>query len=337
MTENIEVTTCDEFARHGEEIVHAGMEGGVLYACRRAHTWPRVAASLEEFAEKEKIVAKVNGVVAGRAVLEAVYYPFAELVNMEVAPHFRGRGVGSRLVEDIITRASEMGSLALHLQTDLDNPGAHRLYSRYGFLPARRGQMLRMIRFLNYPALDQFLHEHPLALVQSRPAGELWELSWMDHVSDDSLSIHLSGGSCQGDSNGFGPGVRRFAMRSGSTCLQADIRAPDIADKGEAFDLTVNLTNSGETHLKGACRLLLNAGCAPRDDTTGLVPLIVNPGSSETLVLPLVIGESFYDEPLKRICSYPSLPIAAEVILGDRAFWLSSQVRLGQRSTSASP
>ena len=326
--EDIEVALCDPFSRHGEEVVRSRYGADVR---ERPLTWPQIGMSIEDFIET--IVAKVNGVVAGRAFLEAVYYPFAEFGNLEVIPAFRGKGLASRIVADAVKRASEMGFLALHLQTDLDNTAAHRLYVRHGLMPAMQGKMLKLIRFLNYPALFHLLWEHPLALFQSHPVERLdehvWELAWTDPLSEESLSIGLSGGSCQADSNGFGPGVKCFQLRSGDVSLRTDIVGPCVVSKGQTFDVGVEVANLGSTELKGTCRLLLNPGFAPGSETPGSAKFSVASNASEKVSLPVKILESFDDEILNpKVSSFPSVSIAVEVFLGDHVFWLSSQLKV---------
>jgi N-acetylglutamate synthase-like GNAT family acetyltransferase len=322
MSGQICVTTRDGFSRHAEEMLRPNDAWRTQVVC------PRLGASLREIADREVIVARVDGVVAGRAILEAIYYPFAEVVNMEVAPHFRRQRVGSSLVEDMIRRASEFGFLALFLQTDLDNTGAQTLFSRNGFLPAQTGDMLRMIRLINYPAVFKFLRDHPLTQFQSRSDQENWEFSWCDHVTKDELRIGLSGGSCQGDSDGFGPGIRSFSLAEHDTTFDVEMACAKSAVTGEDIGTSVRISNKGEKEINGKCRLLLNAGCAPAAGNNGVECFTVAPKASVAFGLSTVITESFYAEPLTKSCSYCSVPIALEVSVGETVFWLCAQVKL---------
>jgi len=345
MQNEIKVMVCDSFSRHGEELVRSRYAPNALI-------WPQ-----EDILYEEKfIVAKVNGVVAGRAYLMAVYYPFAELVNLEVVPAFRGRGIGGRIVADLIKRAADMGFLAIHLQTNLDNVAAHRVYARHGFLPATQGEKLKLVRFLNYPALFHFLWEHPLALFESRPVEKLdlqrkgkkapavgrggnidnvdnvgnvgnvnvWELSWTNPIGSENLAIHIYGGSCQADSDDLGPAVSSFRLESGEIHLKANIEVPRTVTKGQMFDLKINIANLGSTDLEGTCRLLLNPGFRPAPDTPGSAKFCLKPESSEKIVLPIELLESFNDE-LFKICAFPSISTVAEIFVGDYVFWLSRQ------------
>ena len=51
---------------------------------------------------------------------------------MGVVPSWRGRGVGSGLLDTLIVAARDAGSVALSLSVEPDNP-ARRLYERFGF------------------------------------------------------------------------------------------------------------------------------------------------------------------------------------------------------------
>jgi ribosomal protein S18 acetylase RimI-like enzyme len=55
------------------------------------------------------------------------------LNNIEIAPEWQGRGIGSRLIEALIVRASSEGVPAA-LEVLKVNPRARRLYERLGFV-----------------------------------------------------------------------------------------------------------------------------------------------------------------------------------------------------------
>ncbi len=65
------------------------------------------------------------------------------LYQVWVAPEYRGRGVGRRLLDAVITWARDVGAREVALEvTDGDSP-ARRLYARAGFRPAGEPQPLR--------------------------------------------------------------------------------------------------------------------------------------------------------------------------------------------------
>lgn len=59
--------------------------------------------------------------------------PRAELVSMHVNAAHRGRGVGSRLVEDFRQWAQQRGAVRLQVTAYIANEGAIRFYARHGF------------------------------------------------------------------------------------------------------------------------------------------------------------------------------------------------------------
>jgi len=225
-----------------------------------------------------------------------------------------------------------MGFLAVHIQTDLDNVAAHRVYAGQGFLPATQGQMLKLVRFLNYAALFHFLWEHPLALFECHAVEgsgpPLWELSWVNPIGGEKLAMHILGGSCQGDSDGFGPAVSSFLLKSGGAHLEARVRGPSAVSRGQTFDLQVEIANLAPTESSGACRLLLNPGFRPANASPGAVVFSLNPRSTEVLSLPVEVLDTFNSEVLS-ICAYRSVSTVVEVFAGDHVFWLSCQHKVG--------
>ena len=322
---NIDITFRNRFTSRGEQVVHGYDE--MSFPCE-VYTWPNAAAQLSEVGQREPLVATIDGVCAGRCFLEIEQYPFAELQNLVVAPHYRRRGIGSALVADTISRASELGYLAIHLQVNKDNTVAQALYTKHGFLSAQQGERLKMIRFLDYPALELFLSRHPLALLSSRrdEASKLWEMKWEDDMSGDSVSILLSGGSCQGDSDGFGPGVGAFRLQCGETHLRADVTGPDAVSKGKDLSIALKVENKGSTEVKGSCRLLLNTGFAPKQGTNGYGTFRVAAEAFQSLELPVTVTDSFDADFWKYTC-FSSVPVCVEVFVGEHVFWLAKQVK----------
>ncbi|NOY84172.1 MAG: N-acetyltransferase [Nitrospirae bacterium] len=62
-----------------------------------------------------------------------------ELVMDGIAVHkdYRGRGIGSHLLNDILNYAREKGFKSVRLDVIDTNPGAQRLYERSGFIPVQ--------------------------------------------------------------------------------------------------------------------------------------------------------------------------------------------------------
>ncbi|MFP4623657.1 MAG: ribosomal protein S18-alanine N-acetyltransferase [Gemmatimonadota bacterium] len=65
----------------------------------------------------------------------------AELGDIAVAESWRGRGIGTRLIEAVLAEVGARGVRELFLEVRLSNYGAQRLYERHGFrvVGRRRG------------------------------------------------------------------------------------------------------------------------------------------------------------------------------------------------------
>jgi ribosomal protein S18 acetylase RimI-like enzyme len=68
------------------------------------------------------------------------------IIQMGVHPEWRGRGIGSALMIEVLQRFRGAGGDHVLLDVNLNNPGAARVYSRLGF--ERVGQRARYIRRL---------------------------------------------------------------------------------------------------------------------------------------------------------------------------------------------
>jgi GNAT superfamily N-acetyltransferase len=319
----VSVETRDEFSCHGEEVLIARYWPGIA---DRGFTWPATGVTIENYRNREGIVARVDGAIAGRAVLEAVFYPLAELVNLEVAPAYRGRGVGNAIVRHAMEAAARAGFLAIHVQTFLNETGPHRLYARAGFVSATRGEMLRLWRFINLPALAQFLYDHPLALFDSRPGEAAREhvLRWHEPAGADEIAVTLRGGSCQFDSKGVRPAVSGLRLRSGPVCLAATVEAEGISI-GERCDVRLRLANEGSAELTGGSRIGLNPGFAIAGEHAGGERFSLSSGASLERTLTIEVTAAFQRD-LLRIASYWSVPVTVEFLLKDHTFWLTAEV-----------
>lgn len=321
----IEVCFRDRFSTHGEELVRARY-GPEL--ANRSFEWPQTGITHEDFRDREVNVARVGGVVAGRAILDMAFYPLAELENLEVSPPFRGSGAGSAIVRQAIETASRAGCLAIHAQTRNDNVNAQRLYARHGFMPSSRGEMLRVWRFLNLPVLVQFLHDHPMALLDSRRTSDREHvLCWHDTGSEDELSVTIRGGSCQSDSGGIGPSVAMLRLISGVIKLMATLDVDPVVGFGGELSSRVTLINDGTDDLAGGFRFGLNPGFRTVGDYPGGEQFSLAPGAAVERDATIVLDPGFPIAVL-GICAYPSVPITVDFLLGDHTFWLAGQTRI---------
>lgn len=85
------------------------------------------------------LVAELKGVITGFIdyyVLPSVHEKWNEATINYFFVHksYRGRGIGSRLLVEVIRRADEMGLGEIHVATEKNNKRAIRLYKKHGFL-----------------------------------------------------------------------------------------------------------------------------------------------------------------------------------------------------------
>ncbi len=317
----------DDCARHAEDILIARYHPGIG---DHGFEWPEVGITLGDFRNKEGIVARLGGVIVGRAMMDREFYPLAELVNLEVAPGYRGRGVGSAIVGHAIETAARLGFLAIHAQVVKNEVPAQRLYARHGFLAATQGEMLRIWRFLNLPVLEQFSRDHPMAVFETLAGGEprAHLLRWRDPLSDDELEVILAGGSCQFDSDGVGPAVSALRLRSSRVRLTGTVDAIPPVRTGESFAVGLSLANEGDCELPGGFRIGVNTGFRIADHPGG-ERFSLSPGASLKRTVMVHLTDTFPAH-LLRISSYQSVPMSVDFLLGDHTFWLAGQAKVAQ-------
>ncbi len=101
-----------------------GLVAGLLAAPRLAASWRKVWETL-------------------RYPVAEADYPRAELLAMAVDPTARGRGVGRRLVEELLEELSRRGVRQARVMVASNNPRAIGLYEAAGFRPAARLELHR--------------------------------------------------------------------------------------------------------------------------------------------------------------------------------------------------
>lgn len=318
-----------------------------LASLPRSHAvWPRLWDSPEEYRRHETIVALVEGLIAGRAVLEAPYHPYCELVNLCVRPDCRGRGVATALVRESIRRAREMGFKYMVLQEDKDAPEAHGIYEEAGFLPATVGEMQRLIHLLDVPLVSVFLTEHPDAAFVSEAADDIgerwWRLRWQ--AGDEYVALCLHGGSCQFDSEGFQPVVQACEFARGDMALVARVEVdrevwrggvpPDEMGAGgyarprDPAELAVTVENRGAEPFRGVVRAVLLPDTEVVGDDASAAPQVeVEPGEAHTVRLPIRVRHQFRCDG-QRLVSYPSAPFTAELCWEGGSVLLSAAAKV---------
>jgi len=319
------------------------------YLCRRLAgltSLPRRHASWSGSVDRgsvdptQTLVASVDGLLVGRAVLEAVHPPYCELVNLCVRPDYRRQGVGSALVRDAQRRARSGGFKYMAVQIGRDDDRSRSFHEKLGFLPAAEGEMRRMVALLDVPMVRLFEQAHCEAEFTSRPDEELgpgwWRLEWR-HGSQY-VALSMLGGSCQYDCDGLLPVVRAFSVHDDRVVLQARVDAPDTIHTGEPgtypspqagrAEVRVAVRNLGEVEFVGAVRAVLQPGLEVSDVAGANVgELRVEPGGTGQAAFTVAVQPGFSRDAL-RFTSYPAVPLTAEVCWEEGTVLLSAAARI---------
>ena len=84
-------------------------------------------------ASRYYIVADDNGVIAGYGGLLAQRGGQADVLTLAVAAHRWGEGIGTALLDGLLSEAARRGCREIFLEVRVDNDRAQRLYRRRGF------------------------------------------------------------------------------------------------------------------------------------------------------------------------------------------------------------
>jgi [ribosomal protein S18]-alanine N-acetyltransferase len=106
--------------------------------------------------DAEMIVAEWLDIVIGYAIFWCVLDQ-SELGNVAVTAEWRRRGIGERLVAEVIRRARERGVREVFLEVRPSNESARRLYERFGFT-----QVGRRRNYYQEPVEDALVLRRPL-------------------------------------------------------------------------------------------------------------------------------------------------------------------------------
>lgn len=78
--------------------------------------------------------ARIDGELAACGALHRHKNKVAEVKRMYTRQHYQGKGLGGKILEEIITLAKSEGFRKLVLETGDKHPAAWRIYERAGFL-----------------------------------------------------------------------------------------------------------------------------------------------------------------------------------------------------------
>lgn len=112
------------------------------------------------------LVAEINGVIVGYVIAVLRTPSVGHILSVAVAPAYRRRGIGRRLVEAAISSLERRGAREVRLEVRVSNKPAQSLYHSLGFKTTgiipwyyRDGEAAySMIRYLQRKSLD---YTHP--------------------------------------------------------------------------------------------------------------------------------------------------------------------------------
>jgi GNAT superfamily N-acetyltransferase len=86
------------------------------------------------------------GVAYASTILTLEHGVSGWLEELYVLPEWRGKGLGSRLLDAVITHAERLGWRALDLEVDANHQRVIPLYTRHHFQPRSRTRFYRALR-----------------------------------------------------------------------------------------------------------------------------------------------------------------------------------------------
>jgi len=98
-----------------------------------------------------------SGTTDGQMQSRLVHCP--NLEDLFVAPRYRSKGVGSRLLQEAEARAQQEGYAHIGLGVAVDNTGARRLYQRQGYVDAGFGEYKTGGSYLDQEGKEQTWEE----------------------------------------------------------------------------------------------------------------------------------------------------------------------------------
>ena len=104
--------------------------------------WP-LSSWTSQLQSLHTLVAVVDGRDVGmvRGFVDLKTNPLAAwLISMWVSPQARGQGVGTALIEALVSWAEHAGAMRLHLEVGAHNDAAQSLYRRMGFVDSGRSR-----------------------------------------------------------------------------------------------------------------------------------------------------------------------------------------------------
>jgi len=242
------------------------------------------------------LVAELDGKVVGRVILEVAYPPYSELINLYVHSDYRGKGVGSSLVQKCIEIASDRKCFVMSVMADpMGNLPAHRLYSKFGFRPGilgdsslKRGHMW-LFRFSEESCVSEFLKRHPFAETSVSPSKVdfhdrmLYRMAWKDPQTEEKMALYIEGQPSQ-TPDGTMPRISGFSYQEEDTELQALIQEQSkTVTQGVATKFAISSWNLRSKPLEIALYVSIPDGTTLTPATQCPSSIRIDPRNEKTL------------------------------------------------------
>lgn len=124
-----------EYVSHGELQMGVASAPGVL-APDFDEVWLRYLDRQTAVSENRIVLAEEGGDLAGFVlfgVAEDGGEPYGVIFDLGVDPRFRGRHIGSALIEEALRWFRTRGIGSCYLESGVGNHSAHRFFERFGF------------------------------------------------------------------------------------------------------------------------------------------------------------------------------------------------------------
>ena len=79
------------------------------------------------------LCVKDRGKLAGFIIVQAINFQKAQLVTLDIDPHYRRRGIGASLLKSAHTFLKERGFQTILLEVAVNNEHAQKLYHKVGY------------------------------------------------------------------------------------------------------------------------------------------------------------------------------------------------------------
>lgn len=276
-------------------------------------------------------VASYGGNVIGRVLLDTVYPPYAEIVNLYVHPDYRNKGIGSKLVKECIKRAEEKGHYIIYLMCDPTDLKIHKFYERLGFtlviFDRKRRNDIWLYFFGSKSFVREFINLHSFVekrALKYKPIfyGEkLYAIYYTDPLTRETLKVFFKGQPGQPIKSGIMPRIVAVAYNTRDLNIVAWVEENDKRiSLVEPAEFTLYIRNLGNSIVK----VLPKPLTSPELSIEGSFNKIyLNPGEKLNMLYKLNIERKEFIK-LVEFLSFPTIIASIELQVNKRKLVVSA-------------